>query len=264
MAWWVAGVVVVCFVGGWLFNYPCDAGHWRYSVGLGAGERAARKALRAARSAKRDTCRAVDLDVAQAERRLSDGIRKYEQRLRERKAAKEALLRTGPGEKVAPGRWLGELELYEHALLFVHEEDRGDGEPRKRTVEQWSLAALKVTRGTGQTYAYIEVMGPKGKRRSARYPYTEYDEAAVHLLHDEICNQVVEDADFWRERHADAAEVDAEIARLKAELARTEETGRAEVAKAEKHAATERERVGALLRAAQDTWKDQAGRRPRR
>ncbi|WP_128437229.1 hypothetical protein [Streptomyces cyaneus] len=256
---WVALLLVVV-VGGflaWYAHYPFLPSKWRYAW-PDSKHRPQRQALAKARRARRTGRDTADRIVADAERGFADGIEPLQRRVQELGRAREELHRQGPDQEVKPELWLWPLGLLEHELLFLKEEAaEGQAEPRKVVGERLPLDGLTVKLEHSQDYVYIRVTVPDGTRRSQ--PYPRHQEVAADALVEAIHNQVVRHEESRRDLQRRDADLVAEIGRAEAALAKAEEAGRPELDEAKERARTERARADAVLRAARDTWKTDAG-----
>lgn len=262
-------VLAGCFLAGrWLVGYPSVPSRWRYTLGPGAEQRAARQALSAARSQRAAARRDADRRVSDARRRVAEIVQPLQLRVQELQSARQVLLRPGRGAAVRRELWLGELELYEHALVFTkkdtredtrQEQSQGEGAARTAVDEELPLGGLTATFDSTRSHAFIRITRQDHSRRSAVFSLGTYDEVAVDALAEAIHNQAVKDTEFRADRQVRADAIAAEVKRVEAERAEAEERGRTEVAAATKRAHAERERADALLRNAKDTWVSQGG-----
>ncbi|MEV0205028.1 hypothetical protein AB0H97_07475 [Streptomyces sp. NPDC050788] len=254
-------VLAGCFlIGRWLVGYPSVPSRWRYTFGPGPEQRAARQALSAARSQRASARRDADRRVRDARRRVAEIVQPLQLRVRELQSARQELLRPGRGAAVRRELWLGELELYEHALVFTKKEPaQGEGAGGTAVDEELPLGGLTATFDSTRSHAFIRITRQDHSRRSAVFALGRYDEVAVDALAEAIHNQAVKDTEFRSDRQVRADAVAAEVKRVEAERAEAEERGRTEVAAATKRADAERERADALLRTAKETWQSQGG-----
>lgn len=256
---WVALLLFVV-VGGslaWYAHYPFLPSRWRYGR-PDARHRPERQALAKARRARRTGKGTAERIVAEAERVFADGIEPSRRRVQELSGARQELLRQGPDKEVEPDLWLWPLGLLEHELLFLKEEaSEGQAEPRRAVDERLPLAGLTVELDHSQDYVYIRVTMPDGTRRSQ--PYPRHRQIAADALVVAIHNQVVQHEKSRRDLQRRDAELVAEISRAEADLAKAEEAGRPALDEAKERARTERARADAVLRAARDTWRTDAG-----
>lgn len=253
-------VLLVVVAGGllfWLLRYPCVPGRARYTFSLGAEERAARRSLSEARGERRAAYDKARQSEADAERRWSERVAPFRRRVRELQAARAALPKPGQGQAVRPKRWLPPLELHEHVLLFVKQNDVSEGAARPSVEERLPLAGVAVEFGHTRDNVHIRVTRPDGTSRSEHYPQDR--EVAVYDLVEEIRNQVLRHKEFLRRLEAREAELVAEVKRAEADLARAGEAGRPELDTIREAARTRRARADAVLRAARDGWKTDAG-----
>ncbi|WP_432195268.1 hypothetical protein [Streptomyces sp. bgisy027] len=251
-------VVVGCGLLFWLLRYPCVPGRLRYAFSFGAEERAARRALSDARGERRSACEKADRSVAEAERRWSDRVAPFRQRVRELEAARAALPKPGQGRAVRPKRWLPPLELHEHVLLFMKNEAAGGEDAARTSVEEeLPLAGLAVDFGHTRDNVHIRVTRPDGTSRTEHYPRDR--EVAVYDLVEDVRNQVLRHQQFLARQEAREAELVTETKRAEADLAQAGEAGRPELDTVREAARTRRARADALLRAARDGWKTDAG-----
>ncbi|MFF1326752.1 MULTISPECIES: hypothetical protein [Streptomyces] len=249
-------VVVGCGLLFWLLRYPCVPGRARFTFSFGAEGRAARRALSDARGERRSAYEKAHRSEAEAERRWSDRVAPYRKRVQELQAARAALPEPGQGRAVRPKRWLSPLELHEHVLLFMTQE-ASDGADRPSVDERLPLAGLAVEFGHTRDNVHIRVTRPDGTCRTEHYPRDR--EVAAYDLVEDIRNQVLRHEDLLRRLEARDAELVAEIKRAEADLAQAGEAGRPELDTVREAARTRRARADALLRAARDGWKTDAG-----
>ncbi|MFJ4363427.1 hypothetical protein ACIP4S_04620 [Streptomyces chartreusis] len=259
----VRTVIVVLIVVGfgllfWLLRYPCVPGRARFTFSFGAEERAARRALSDARGERRSAYEKARRSEADAERRWSERVAPYRKRVQELQAARAALPKPGQGQAVRPERWLPRLELHQHVLLFMKgEAAEGEDAGRASVDERLPLAGIAVEFGHTRDNVHIRVTRPDGISRTEHYP-REAEVAAYDLVED-IRNQVLRHEEFLRRLEAREAELVAEIKRAEADLAQAGEAGRPELDTIREAARTRRARADALLRAARDGWKKDAG-----
>lgn len=249
-------VVVGCGLLFWLLRYPCVPGRARFTFSFGTEERAARRALSDARGERRSAYEKAHRSEADAERRWSERVAPYQKRVRELQAARAALPKPGQGRAVRPKRWLPPLELHEHVLLFMKGE-ASDGADRPSVDERLPLAGLAVEFGHTRDNVHIRVTRPDGTCRTEHYPRDR--EVAAYDMVEDIRNQVLRHEDFLRRLEARDTELVAEIKRAEADLAQAGEAGRPELDTIREAARTRRARADALLRAARDGWKKDAG-----
>lgn len=252
---WVALllVVVVGGFGGWFAHYPFVPSRWRYGWS-DAEYRPERQALAKARGVRRTGRETADGIVAKAERVFAEGIEPFQRHVQELSRARDELHQQGSGQEGKPEPRLWPLGLVEHELLFLKEEAaEGQGEPRETVDERLPLAGVTVTLDHSQDHVYIRVTRPDGSRRSQ--PYPRHQEIAADALAEAIHNRVVDHEKFRRRD----AELLAEIGRAEADLAKAEEAGCPALDQAKERARTVRARADAVLRAARDAWKTDAG-----
>ncbi|MFF8354036.1 hypothetical protein ACF063_11355 [Streptomyces chartreusis] len=249
-------VVVGCGLLFRLLRYPCVPGRARFTFSFGAEERAARRALSDARGERRSAYDKAHRSEADAERRWSERVAPYRNRVQELQAAWAALPKPGQGQAVRPERWLPRLELHQHVLLFMTEE-ASDAADRASVDERLPLAGIAVEFGHTRDNVHIRVTRPDGTSRTEHYPRDR--EVAAYDLTEDIRNQVLRHEEFLRRLEAREAELVAEIKRAEADLAQAGEAGRPELDTIREAARTRRARADALLRAARDGWKKDAG-----
>ncbi|MEV5909277.1 hypothetical protein AB0M00_10230 [Streptomyces chartreusis] len=249
-------VVLGCGLLFWLLRYPCVPGRARFTFSFGTEERAARRALSDARGERRSAYDKARRSEADAERRWSERVAPYRKRVQELQAARAALPKPGQGQAVRPKRWLPPLELHQHVLLFMTKE-ASDGAERPSVDERLPLAGIAVEFGHTRDNVHIRVTRPDGTSRTEHYARDR--EVAAYDLVEDIRNQVLRHEEFLRRREAREAELVAEIKRAEADLAQAGEAGRPELDTVREAARTRRARADALLRAARDGWKKDAG-----
>lgn len=249
-------VVVGCGLLFRLLRYPCVPGRARFTFSFGAEERAARRALSDARGERRSAYDKAHRSEADAERRWSERVAPYRKRVQELQAARAVLPKPGQGQAVRPERWLPRLELHQHVLLFMTEE-ASDAADRASVDERLPLAGIAVEFGHTRDNVHIRVTRPDGTSRTEHYPRDR--EVAAYDLTEDIRNQVLRHEEFLRRLEAREAELVAEIKRAEADLAQAGEAGRPELDTIREAARTRRARADALLRAARDGWKKDAG-----
>ncbi|MBT1091631.1 hypothetical protein [Streptomyces sp. Tu102] len=249
-------VVVGCGLLFRLLRYPCVPGRARFTFSFGAEERAARRALSDARGERRSAYDKAHRSEADAERRWSERVAPYRKRVQELQAARAVLPKPGQGQAVRPERWLPRLELHQHVLLFMTEE-ASDAADRASVDERLPLAGIAVEFGHTRDNVHIRVTRPDGTSRTEHYPRDR--EVAAYDLTEDIRNQVLRHEEFLRRLEAREAELVAEIKRAEADLAQAGDAGRPELDTIREAARTRRARADALLRAARDGWKKDAG-----
>ncbi|MHB6912770.1 hypothetical protein [Streptomyces sp. DB-54] len=254
----VLGFALFCVVRQ-LVLYPCRLDELRYAFHPKYSDE------RAALDAHRRHRRTVDGEhrkrVDTAERQTAEVTANGQARVRKLRREQDELLQPARGTLLAPE--LGQLRLYEHALLFKEQVGAGE-EASAGDFEEMRLAGLDVDVESGPEEIFINVIRHDGRKYTAAYQRAEYQESKVRAFYNLIYNRVLSENNLDRSRRSRAAEIDAEVARIKADTAAKEEEARQKIAKLVEAQQTDARRTQAqeAWDAACDAWQNLTGRRP--
>ncbi|WP_153537530.1 hypothetical protein [Streptomyces sp. RB17] len=237
-------VVGAVFVVWRLMRYP---GGWQYA--FSDVHRADRQDLDRARSAVRAVRGTARQEVSRAETRATRAERAYERRIGDAERELARLRRPGRGAFVTR---LGEVTLYQHALLF-----KGKEIPLAGLAVRFELA-----RNSKKSYIYLT--HPDGRVEFPGYADEEFPEEHVRRFSVRIENAVAAENTF-RDGRADGirqAESALEEARL--DTAEKDDAREAlEQVRARHSESPELAKALAALETARDRWQALTGRRPR-
>jgi hypothetical protein len=237
----VAGAVGV----GWrLVRYP---GGRRYA--FSDVHRADRQDLDRARAAVRALRGVARQEVSRAESRAARASRAYERRIDDAERELERLRRPGRGAFVAE---LGEVSLYEHALVF-----KGTEIPLAGLAVRFELA-----RNTSKTYIYLT--RPDGRVELPDYADEAFPEEHVRRFSVRIENAVAAENEFRDRRTGAIRRAQSELKEARLDTAERDNARQAlERVKARHSDSPELAKALAELEAARDRWHALSGRRPR-
>lgn len=236
-----------------LVIYPCRLGEWRYAFSSEYHQQreTLRRASRARAAVQRTSgegLTAIDQHIAKIDSTRSEHVQALEQR-------RETLLSPGRGERV-DGE--GELELYEHELVFLKTAPEGQ-EPPAEPPPPVPLAGVTADRAEDAGHLYIVVTWPRG-RRSATYPLTKGPE--VQRLADAIHTAVKIEKTAREEREREAAGITTKIQRIQADATTQEAEAQRKREELRKTHDQDQRRAEADFRTQCDTWEKLTGRRP--
>lgn len=249
-----------------LVIYPCRLREWQHA--FRAAYRADREGLRSARRHRRQVLRKSGQALSAFDRRVAKIDSDCRAHVHTLEGERQRLLHPGRGVRVEGVDGLGQLELYEHSLVFIGKVSGAqEAGPAKDSADDIDvpLAGLTVRTQPGHGHLWIEVKrpsGPDGRRRkdSVEFPLTQ--ERQVRKLADEIHNEAQAENARRQDREREADEKLDEIRRVQHEAAAQKaqvQCERAELAEAQ---APDIEEAEAALDEQCDDWEKLTGRRP--
>ncbi|MFE7803819.1 hypothetical protein ACFU51_03950 [Streptomyces sp. NPDC057430] len=235
-----------------LVIYPCRPGEWQYAFGAKYHQK--REDLRRASRDRGAVLRKSSEDLKAIDERIAEIDSSTSERVQVLEQQRQKLLNPPQGERV-DGE--GELELYERSLVFLEKAPEGQELPAEHPPVP--LAGLEAKTESDSGHLYIVVTWPCN-RRSATYPLTKGPE--VRRLVDAIYTAVQQEEADCGKREREAADIIAEIQRIRADAATQETEARSERAERIATQHLNQQRADAAFQKQCDNWAKDTGRRP--